>query len=206
MTRNRRTALRIVVGGVTMGALATALFAVAGLHVNITPSIPLGLYIRTQQPIARGVLVELCPVDMARGESTRYRGFGLACPDYALPLLKPVVAIGGDRVDVRPDGLAVNGELLPNTKPLAYDRRGLPLRAWPVGTYVVGLDEVVVASTYHPGSYDSRYLGPIPRSRLLGALAPVLTRHRTSPHHDMGHAGSTHATSEDLPRGSSTRP
>ena len=35
-------------------------------------------------------------------------------------------------------------------------------------------DKIVVASAYHPGSYDSRYLGPIPVADVKLNLRPFL--------------------------------
>lgn len=88
--------------------------------------------------------------------------------------MKPIVAVSGDRVHFSPQGIAVNGKLIPNTAPRWADGKGRPLRPWPAGDYTVEPDKIVVASAYHPGSYDSRYLGPIPVADVKLNLRPFL--------------------------------
>jgi conjugative transfer signal peptidase TraF len=149
----------------------------AGIRVNTSSSLPLGLYILTDQSGAR--LVEFCPPEpyasLSRDRGYRVRGF--SCPDRAVPLLKPVIARVGDIVEVSPDGLAVNGRLLPNTAPLLRDRANRPLQAWPNGRYQVGAGTVWVASTYSRASYDSRYIGPVEEKSIRGRLKPLWLLH-----------------------------
>jgi conjugative transfer signal peptidase TraF len=147
--------------------------ALAGVRVNTSYSLPLGLYVRTGNPDA--TLVEFCPLEPYAHESSvrGYRTRGTACKDGAVPLLKPVVAVPGDRVVLSNDGIAVNGRLLPQTAPLARDAKGRPLRAWPLGTYFVNAGTVWVASTYNRGSYDSRYMGPISVRQIRARLRPL---------------------------------
>lgn len=169
-------------GGLAFGTLAVALAGCAwfGVRVNVTPSLPLGLYIRIGAQPALGQIAEFCPTSMSAEESQRYRGFGIACPDHSIPLLKPVVAVAGDRVEFSNAGIAVNGHMLPNTAPRPLDGRGRPIHAWPAGNYTIDADHVVVASSFHIGSYDSRYLGPIPVRDVRSSLRPLWVAH-TSP-------------------------
>jgi conjugative transfer signal peptidase TraF len=120
-------------------------------------------------------LIEFCPDEPFASESSKrgYRSRGLICHDRAVPLLKPIVARPGDLVVVTSAGLEVNGERVPNTAPLQYDRVGRPLRAWPAGLYAVKAGTVWVASTYNAGSYDSRYMGPIDTHLIRRRLRPV---------------------------------
>ncbi len=154
-------------------AVPSIAFHLLGVRINVTPSIPLGLYVRTSGAPDVGLIAEFCPTGMSAHESARYRGFGLGCSDWAIPLLKPVVAKEGDEVEFGPGGIAVNGLALPNTAPRDYDGSGRPLRGWTADRARVEAGYVVVASTYHPGSYDSRYFGPIPSSRLRSCLRPL---------------------------------
>jgi conjugative transfer signal peptidase TraF len=144
----------------------------AGLRINTSYSLPLGIYLRTTNPRAR--LIEFCPVEPFASESSErgYRTHG-TCPDGAVPLLKPVVAVAGDRVVLSPAGMSVNGRLLPKTAPLARDWAGRVLHPWPFGTYVVEQGTVWVASTYNRGSYDSRYMGPIKIAMIRARLRPL---------------------------------
>lgn len=101
----------------------------AGVRINTSSSLPLGLYIRTDNTAA--VLVEFCPAEPFASVSRDrgYRVLGFACPDGAVPLLKPVIARAGDFVEVSSSGIAVNGRLLQNTSPLRTDAAHRPLRA-----------------------------------------------------------------------------
>src|ERR1041385_3394286 len=98
-------------------ALATLVGAAVytGLRINTSYSLPLGIYLRTTDPNAR--LIEFCPVEPFASESSErgYRTHGTACPDGAVPLLKPIVAVAGDRVVLSSEGMSVNGRLFPRT-------------------------------------------------------------------------------------------
>lgn len=172
--RNSNRAIRRLVGAaVLVLAVSVGLFTWLGLRINLTSSLPVGVYIATGHGPARGRIAEFCPSGGSEPESVRYRSFGLACHDRAVPLLKPVVAIAGDVVTVSAAGLSVNGRPLPNTAPLTEDSHGRPLRPWTPGTYVVPPGAVVLASSYHPGSYDSRYLGLVPTRDIMRMVRPL---------------------------------
>jgi conjugative transfer signal peptidase TraF len=154
-------------------ACAAGAAAVAGARINTSYSLPLGIYIRTDD--ARAALIEFCPVEPYAAESSRrgYRTRGTGCPDGAVPLLKQVVAVAGDAVTLAADGIRVNGRLLPKTAPLFRDGAGRSLHPWPFGSYTVEKGTVWVASTYNRGSYDSRYMGPIRTSQIRARLRPL---------------------------------
>lgn len=166
-----------------MSVLPASVFVIGGLlgmwafgiRINMTRSLPLGLYMVTSDAAAN--LVAFCPVvgTMDESASRGYRGrsYGLGCPDGAPPLLKPVVATPGQAVAVTAKGIAVEQRLLANTAPLPFDAKHRPLRAWPAGNYLVEPGTLWVASTFHPGSYDSRYLGPIRQDQVLYRLRPL---------------------------------
>ena len=166
----RRAALVAV--AVSVGTFQLSGFL--GLRFNTSPSLPMGLYITTADGGAS--LVEFCPAEpfatlaIERG----YRDAG-TCGDGAAPLLKPIVARSGDKVDMSARGISVNGTLLPNTAPLSKDAKGRPLDAWPFGRYLVAPGTVWVASSYHPRSFDSRYFGPLSTSAIRHRLKALLT-------------------------------
>jgi conjugative transfer signal peptidase TraF len=151
-----------------------AICSVAGIRINGSPSLPVGLYLVTAHSDAH--LVEFCPTGpfaqlaIARG----YRDAG-SCSDGGAPLLKPVVARAGDNVEVSSTGLAVNGHLLPNTAPMKRDTNNRPLTPWPEGRYTVEPDSVWVASSYNQRSFDSRYFGPVPLSSVRSHARPWIT-------------------------------
>jgi conjugative transfer signal peptidase TraF len=166
-----RRALRVVGAGFGLTTLLLTVSAAAGVHLNTTASVPLGFYIAA----AEGDLVELCPPSAAAKLSVErgYRRPG-NCPDGAAPLLKPIAARAGDIVAVSASGISVNGKLLPNSTASTRDSRGRPLTPWPVGVYNVQPNTIWLISTYRPGSFDSRYFGPVPTSLVRTRLRPFL--------------------------------
>lgn len=161
------------------GGLALALIAGygVGVRVNLTPSLPMGFY-RLAVPDERAELVTFCGPAMA-GHSLHERGYTSwgTCPDGGAPLMKPIVARPGDVVTVTAAGLAVNGKALPNTAPMPRDAKGRALPAYPAGSYTVGAGDYWVASTYNPGSLDSRYFGPIRAELVTSHLVALATLH-----------------------------
>ncbi|MBN9661633.1 MAG: conjugative transfer signal peptidase TraF [Acidobacteria bacterium] len=170
--RHKTLILSFGVPLIALSALSTGVMAL-GIRINTSYSLPLGLYATTNDREAE--LIEFCPAEPFASESASrsYRTRGFACPDGAVPLLKPIVARPGDLVIVSTEGLVVNGHLLPKTYPVAFDASGRPLKAWPPGMYGVREDTVWVASTYNAGSYDSRYMGPIQTSQIRRRLRPL---------------------------------
>lgn len=166
----------LLVLAVGCGTLAVALAAKwIGLRYNDSPSMPVGLYLRTSSQ-SNATLIVFCPeqpfanLSVLRG----YRSRG-NCPDGAEPLAKPIAARPGDTVELSAHGMAVNGRLLPNTAPLVEDSAGRPLRHWPFGKYVVTADTVWLASSYSPRSFDSRYFGPVRTDQVRENVRALLT-------------------------------
>ena len=174
--RSTRTAAarRVLLTGSAILIGTLQIFDAAGLRINTSPSLPVGLYETTSNPAA--TLVEFCPAS-ALGVLALERGYRSAgsCRDGGAPLLKPVIATWGDVVDVSQAGLAVNGSAVPNTAPMTADIRGRRLASWPSGHYIVSKGEVWVASSFNPRSFDSRYFGPIPVAAIHDHLHPLIT-------------------------------
>lgn len=153
---------------------AFGLCAWGGVRLNLTGSLPLGLY--RVSAAADANLVEFCPPEpLSRLSVARqYRNPG-NCPDGDNPLMKPIVARPGDVVVLSKSGLQINGKLLRNTAPRSEDSKARPLLHYPFGTYRVSSGTIWVASSYHPLSFDSRYFGPIPTTIVRHRLKPLLT-------------------------------
>lgn len=158
----------IAVGG------TTAAFHFGGIRVNASASLPIGLYRTTSDATAR--LVEFCPSEPYASLSAKraYRGKG-DCPDGAEPLMKPIVAVPGDLVQISSRGVAVNKRLLRNSAPLTLDTHNRPLQHWPFGTYRVFPGTAWVISSFNGRSFDSRYFGPISVSSVLFHMRPLIT-------------------------------
>ena len=152
-----------------------ALAAGLGLRINLSPSLPLGLYRLTAAPIAHGSLVAACLpqglASLARRDRLLRSG---TCPGGASPVLKLVGALGGDLVTVTADRIRVNGAHLQPSAP-RFDRRGRPIQPLPRGAYRLQELELWLYAP-HPRSWDSRYFGPVSRDSVLASVRPLFTR------------------------------
>ena len=170
-----RTATRAVVALPAAGVLLAAILAL-GLHVNLSASAPRGLYRVVAGLPTRGAWVVACVSlpSAALAHARGYLGPG-PCAGGTQPLLKPVVAVAGDVVEIGPEAMTVNGQRLPGSSTAASDSLGreLPHMAW--GRHIVGADELWLVSTRVPNSWDSRYLGPISTAQVWSVARPVWT-------------------------------
>lgn len=165
----------------TIAVLATVAVAggiyAAGLRVNRTASLPLGIYWRTFAPLDRGSYVIFCPPAdnsaFALARERHYIDYG-NCKGRFATLLKRVVGLPGDQIDVDADGVRVNGVLLRNSAPLAADRGG---HALPIVRLHTNLppQKLLLMSDYTPWSFDGRYFGLIPESAIQARVKPVWT-------------------------------
>jgi conjugative transfer signal peptidase TraF len=178
-SRGRRSPLSrlirsVLAGGIVFFALAVVGYA-TGMRVNLSGSIPPGLYRIDRGPIVRGAIVLACLPPMT-SRFARDRGYvpSGACDDGRAPVGKTVGAVAGDTVDVTERGVAVNGRLLPNTAALSKDSEGRPLPAMRIRRHVVPISEVWLLSTYSARSFDSRYYGGIHASRITVRVQPII--------------------------------
>lgn len=152
-----------------------ALGGLAGLRVNLTPSEPLGLWRISplDRPAGVGDLVFICPPDTGVLRQARDRGYlrsGL-CPSGYAPLIKTVVAVSG-QVIVIGHNVSIDGAELSHSALVTRDAQGRALVPFVGGT--VPANNVFLHSDF-PGSFDSRYFGPVPVSGILGLARKVLT-------------------------------
>jgi conjugative transfer signal peptidase TraF len=94
------------------------------------------------------------------------------------PLLKPVVAVAGDMVEVDVKGIRVNGVSLPNSTAAFYDQQGRKMPSFIRGRYHVQKSTLWVVSGHSPRSFDSRYFGAIPVKQVM-AVARVKKERRS---------------------------
>jgi len=158
-------------------AIAVVVLHDARLRINFTSSMPIGVYSLTPLPadgVERGTLVAACaPLRAAEiGRQRDYLAPG-PCADRTELLLKFVVAIAGDEVDVTPAGVAVNGYPLDLSVPAARDRSGRKLTPWPRGRYRLSAGQVWLYAA-NGRSWDSRYWGPVPTDYVRASASPLL--------------------------------
>ena len=176
----RTFALRAWLG---MGLFAALILCAhsAGLRVNESPSLPIGIWRVSplERDMRRGDFVSFCPPDTPAFREARrrsYVGRGLCDGGYE-PLLKPVAAIAGDRLSRAEEGVSINGRLIANSKSLGRDGSGRTLPSPVASNLVVAKGEVWVISSYNPLSFDSRYFGPVPISSIEGLALPLFVFH-----------------------------
>src|SRR5262245_12295672 len=170
-----RTAARAVVA-LHVAGVPLAVILALGVHVNLSASAPRGLYRTVAGRPTRGAWVVACvsPQSAALARARGYLGPG-RCAGGTQPMLKPIVAIAGDVVEIGPEAVTVNGQRLPGSSTPASDSLGRALTHVAWRRYVVGADELWLVSTRVPNSWDSRYLGPIPTSQVWSVARPVWT-------------------------------
>ena len=162
----------------SVGAVGVLALGAGRLRVNLSPSVPVGLYVAeplsSSRHVHRGELVEVClgPEIDVFGRSRGYLHRG-RCADRTAPVGKPVFATGGDTIDVDLRGLTLNGRLTPGSRQLAIDGSGRPLPRIAAGRYVVSPGEIWLVSTYSERSWDSRYFGPVAETATLADLRPI---------------------------------
>ena len=170
---DRRVFLPLLVALVT--ALAVNAAPATSFRVNLSGSMPRGLYRLADASPERGSFVAFCldEVSVALALERRYTGGG-TCPGGVEPLVKPVAATRGDVVTTTERSVTVNGAPLPSSATLAADSNGRPLPHDPFGTHRLEHGELWVFSPAER-SWDSRYFGPIRRDQVVATVVPVLT-------------------------------
>jgi len=175
MTAQQRRAAGIILA-VALAAILAILTAVTGdYRVNLTPSEPLGLWrvVPLDRPVAVNDLVFICPPTTAEMREARTRGYLRSgfCPGGVAPLIKTVIAVAGQRVDIGAS-VSVDGQEVSSSKLALRDGTGRPLSRFLSSTVPPGY---VFLHSAFPGSYDSRYFGPVPASGMLGLAQEVFT-------------------------------
>src|SRR2546425_3907445 len=164
--RAYRRACGLAVVGVPLAGARIAAILGLGLHVNLSPSAPRGLYRAVTGTPLGGAWVAACvsPEAAALGRARGYVWSG-PCVGGVQPIVKPVVALAGDVVALGPEAVIVNGQRLPGRSSADVDSLGPPLPHAVWGRHVVTADEFWLVSTRVPNSWASRYLGPSSRGR-----------------------------------------
>ena len=150
---------------------------VEDLRLNTTPSMPIGLWQVSRsvpEQLHRGSIVTACLPETPVVRLGFERGYIHAgsCPDGLEPVVKPIAALQGDAITVRPTGILVNGSPVSGTAQLARDSGGRVLSPMRAGVYVVDPGQVWVLAGRDRRSFDSRYFGSIPVSAIQTEAHP----------------------------------
>ena len=174
ITQQRRAI--VVLSMAAVAAILLVVTAVAGgYRINLTPSEPLGLWriIPLHRPAAVDDLLFICPPDTAAMRAARARGYlrSGSCPGGVAPLIKTVIAVAGQHIEIGVS-VSVDGWGVSSSSLALRDGKGRPLTPFPSGIVPPGY---VFLHSAFPGSYDSRYFGPVPISGILGLAQEVFT-------------------------------
>jgi conjugative transfer signal peptidase TraF len=148
-------------------ALACPKSLAPALLWNASASVATGLYqLASQQPLKGALAVIRLPEPFETLAETRgYLRAGAL-------LIKPIAAGAGDTVCR--DGLVVtiNGRVAARAS--TADPAGRLLPSWS-GCFRLAPTDIFVVS-HEPGSFDSRYFGPVERRHIVGMAVPVWVR------------------------------
>ena len=175
MTAIRSTrALWTASAALALWLVVSAGAARSGVWINISPSLPLGVYRIVAGPPVRGAIVLVC-LSAAVGRLARSRGYlgPGPCPGGAGRLGKTVAAVAGDTVDVGASGVTINGHAIGSSAPLAYDAHGRVLPRVAPGARVIPAGMLFLLSTQHPRSFDSRYYGAVSTAAVVTRVRPI---------------------------------
>jgi len=140
-----------------------------GLRVNATASMPRGFYLLVPGVPQRGDLVSICLEDGSSATLALKRNYLRpgSCPNGLEPLVKRVAGMPGDHLEIGQDGIAINGQLCPQSRALSRDSHGRPMpEAENFGSRTIPVGLALVLSDRHPGGFDSRYFGLVPMASL----------------------------------------
>lgn len=166
--------------------IAVLFFAVAvwtrfnPIFINTSESLPMGIYIKSIEPIEKGAYVAFCPPDSEVFAMARARGFievnnginnGNCYSENGL-MLKQVVAVKGDLLSIDREGVTVNEQKIPNTSQFATDSFNQTLPSLKLVNRRLLESEVLLLANFHPRSFDGRYFGLTDSSMIKVRVKP----------------------------------
>ena len=142
-----------------------AFFAwLAGFRVNVTASLPLGLYRLTNEVPQRGSIAFFClesPEFRRLAREREYVGPG-GCPGGIRALGKEVYGLPGDLVGIEADGsISINNQVIAGSAAKTLDSKGRPMPASALSAGLIPPGQALMLSLHHQGSFDGRYFGLI---------------------------------------------
>jgi conjugative transfer signal peptidase TraF len=153
--------------------IASFFLPLMGYRVNLTRSMPIGVYRISRDPVERGRLAAFCLEDTEfTALARRYLAAG-SCPSGLRPLLKEVSGLPGDVIGFRDGLITLNGQVIAGTSLLKSDNMGRPAPISRLTPGIIPTGKALMLSHY-PGSFDGRYFGLVPLSG-LNSVQAVLT-------------------------------
>lgn len=147
-----------------------------GVVINITSSIPIGIYLKTNSQIENQKFVLICPPNdneiIKLGKERGYIEAG-KCPGKYGHIMKEIVGVPGDHVIINKKGVFLNGQFIKDSKPLKIDshNRLMPLL---ISNKILRENEYLVMGLDNPLSFDSRYFGFIEKRNIVSTIKPLI--------------------------------
>jgi conjugative transfer signal peptidase TraF len=160
MNEHKTSLLLVSIASILL-LLCGGFFTMGGI-VNTGSSIPPGLYLKVDKPVAIG-----------KAKTRKYIGSG-DCPDNFDNMLLKVAAKYKDTVTINDAGVSVNESPYPNSKPLAQDNEGQPMPALTIKNYELKENELLLMSDSVDNPFDSRYFGIINVEQIDSVIKPIL--------------------------------
>lgn len=147
---------------ITLGIVYTVkLYVYNNYCINITPSIPKGLYkLKNIEEYRKGKIVYIEIPDNAKTVIWEREYL----PKHINYLVKYIKGIPGDLIQVKSNKLYINGEYQGSIK--EYDLQGKILKSSLPKEYTLKKDEYVLLGS-DDNSYDSRYFGIVKKEKIL---------------------------------------
>ncbi len=147
----------------------------AGIIINTTPSLPMGIWrVDNTAPILnpslRGRIVTFCPPDTELFRAAKEQGILRVgrCRGAYTPLLKEVMGVPGDVIEYS-DGFLINGHRIPRSKILSLSQA--VTRPF-TGQLIVPQGKIWIMSSFSALSFDSRYFGLVSVNSLENIVTP----------------------------------
>ena len=166
--------LKITTGTILTLTLLFTLIYQLGYKINLSESYPIGIYKSIpKKTIDYGNFVMFCPKNSLLIQEALKRQYILRgqCRGGYYPLLKKVVALQGDKVEVK-DYVYINGKKQKNSKLYQQDPKGNYLPKPKKDTIIIKKGYMFLLSDYHELSFDSRYIGAVEMNRTISLMQP----------------------------------
>ena len=154
-----------------------ALMGVFHMRFNFTPSMPIGFYYQVSHPgiLKRGQTVEVC-LPRIIGEQGLSRGYlnkGF-CEGGFEPVIKELIALPGDEVQITQEGILVN-QVFHYAPFIKFDMHGNAMSSYPV-KIIKSTNQYWLYGANDPEySWDSRFYGGVGLKDIYGVLKKILT-------------------------------
>ena len=160
--------------------LCLALFShVLGIRINVTSSMPKGIYYADNKDITIGSVVSVClPKKIAlEGLKKGYLAQTGSCDSSAEPVIKEVIGLPNDSVTINSKYIEVTNNKGQTTKYFAPHYE-MSISNKPVKSFItLGKQESKGYWLYGVGdkdlSWDSRYFGSVQKNNILSVMKPL---------------------------------